>query len=636
MDVVSKSNSIVSKSLAPTWITVESFSDASSQKTNSTVAETCDNECLANGLLHAQVLGEAARKGFEVIFFEDVVSQSIQKTNSFAQSVSLLHKKLVGSKVFNVKVTKSSPDGNLMNLYSYCSKKTNGALTLMGINFSNMRAKFNIKISSTIDPNIIIEQYLLSATDNNVLLNNERFNNDATPSYKFKKMSKLSIPLVLPPFSMAFWTVKNAKINECLNLDDKKSKIEVKLFTDSSPTNELLKKLVANEFHDRKSNELVKKGRAKRQLGGTQFFPKFEFELPFKFPNLMASASNSKSVRESLFSKNTDAYKISPVEANPLQSSENPSLPKGDVYLLINDGKSFAGSDTLDYISEDNAQPKTRKINRKKSNVNKIIYKETTEAPEDFNMPYDYLDSSQTTKRTPKKSVKVEKPKEIGELFEAERPVVIVKGRTNDQAKSQSTNVELKTVIKELEPTYRQSKTALKAARRKWDKQQIMELLKDAQLEAVDKAQLSELDDFEVIDMTSETDEAPNYEEYEGEDEDGFFNDQSHHIRTRRDVDFTRNEIPNHGSHHFIDEDEDSIESLMDDIHLYLPRRNEVVESHLVEGLRESSPVVPIPIETPVPVKALDFFSKSLNEAVNVAHKTLVGWWYVFNPAQTY
>lgn len=630
MEIVSKSNSIAFKSQEPTWITVESSSDSSYPKMNSTNAVTCDHDCLTNGLLHAQIMGDAARKGFDVVFFDDDVSQLLKKSSSFAQAVSVLHKKLIGSKVFNVRVTKSSADGKLTNLYSYCSKKTNGAITLMGINFSNMRAKFNVKVSSPMDPNAIIEQYLLSASDNNVLLNNEKFNYEATPSYKFKKLSKLSIPLVLPPFSMAFWTIKNAKINECLSLVDK-SKNEIILSPVSSSTDQLLKKLVANELDGKRSNELVKKSRGKRQLGGTQFLPKFDFELPFKFPNLMASASSPKSVKESFFSKNTDVYRVAPVDANPLQASENPSLPKGDVYLLINDGKGLVNSDT-DYIIDDNDQPKRRKINRKKSGGNKIIYKETTEAHDDYYIPHDYIDSAQkTTKRTPKKSSKSEKPKEIGELFEAERPTVFVKGRTNDQANSQSANVELTTVIKELEPTYRQSKTALQAARRKWDKQQIMELLKDATLEDVDRAQLSELDDFEVIDMT-EADEARNYEEYE-EDEDGFFDDQMHHVRTRRNVDFARNEIPKHGSHHVIDEDEDSIESLMDDVHLFLPPKQEAGETKVRET---SSPAVPNTTETPIPIQAINFFSKSLNEAVNVAHKTFVGWWYVFNPTETY
>lgn len=631
LDVVSKLSSMSYKSQAPTWVTVDcssrNSSEISKQKKNS--IENCDQECIMEGLLHAQVLGDAAKKGFDVLFFHDSSKNSFTQSSYFAQAVSVLHKKLVGTKVFNVRVTKSSPESKLMNLYSHCSKKQNGAITLMGINFSNMRSKFNVKISSPIDSNSIVMQYLLSASNGQVYLNNEKFTYNATPSYKFKKLSKYSISLVLPPFSMAFWTIKNAKVNECLNIvDDLKDKAVTSLNSPviSSSTDKLLKKLVANEFEGRRSNSIEKLSRTKRQLGGSnQFLPKFEFELPFKFPNLMSSSSNHKAIKETLFNKNTDVYKV---DANPLQSSENPTLPNGDVYLLINDGKGLP--DAVDYVTDDREEPKRRKINRKKSNGNKIIYRETTEEP-DYLIPHDYLDASQrTTKRTPKKSSKQEAPKEVGELFEAELPSTN-KARSSDQMKTMSSNVELTNVIKELEPTYRQSKTALQAARKKWDREQIMELLKDAQLEEVDRAALSDADDFEVIDLT-ENAEAPNYEEYE-EDDDDFFDDNSHHIRTRRHANYAKNEIPKYGNHHFIDdEDEESIENLLDDVHLFLPPRNEnVAETHPQSYSTTQSPSSTV---SPIPIQAMNYLSKSLNDVIDLAHKTMLGWWNVFSSSE--
>lgn len=579
------------------------------------------------GLLHAQILGEAAKKGFNVLFFSETVNAT--KHNNFKNTVSTLHKNLVGSKVFNARVMKSPSDGKLMNLYSHCSKKTNGALTLMGINFSNMRAKFNVRISSPIDSNAIIMQYLLSASDGNILLNNEKFNNDATPSYKFKKLSKNSIALILPPFSMAFWTIKNAKVNECMNIvEDKENKIEKEQLASSS-TDQLLKKLVANELDSQKANSIDKKVRERRQLGGNGFLPSFEIELPtFKFPNLLASASNPKASRDAFFNKNTDVYKISSVDANPLKSSENPALPKGDVYLLINDGKRPPISDSAaDFIIEGHEEPKQHKESRKKQN--RIVYQEATEAP-DYYIPHDYIDASvKTTKKSSKKQSKQEQPKEIGELFEAERAPVNNGGRNNDQ-KSLSSNVELKTVIRELEPTYRQSKSAMLAARRKWDKDSLMELLKDAQLEEVDKSQLSDAEDFELIDLTENV-QSPNYEEYEDDDgDDGFFDDQLHNIRTRRHVDFAKNEIPKYGVHVF-DDEEDSIESLTHDVQLYMQPRSEVQEQPI---LKEDMPKSSAATEPPITIKAIDFLSQSLGDALNVAHKTFVGWWYVFNPSE--
>lgn len=588
-----------------------------------------------SGLLYAQVLGEAAKKGFSALFFEKYFTDS--HTSEFKRAVSILHKKLVGSKVFNVRATKALQDGKLTSFYSHCSKKTNGALTLMGINFSDMRSKLNIKVTSPMDSNAIIMQYMLSASDGRVLLNNEKFNSEAIPAYKFKKLSKQMISLVLPPFSMAFWTVKNAKINECLDLNESSVKIDAPLM---SSADQLLQSLIANEFESSRKNSIEKKNRIKRQLPSVDsYLPKFDFELPqFKFPNLMTSASNHKPIKDVLFNKNTEVYRVAPVDANPLPPSDNPALPQGDVYLLINDGKDFIKPDNVDYIIEDRDELKRSKTSRRKSSGNKIVYKETTEEPDYFN-PYDYVDASyKPAKKAQKKANKKQQPKEIGELFEAERVSNSRGSRADDQMKSPSHNVELTTVIKELEPTYRQSKTALLAARRKWDRNQIMELLRDAQLEDVDKAQLEGAEDFEVIDLTQNAD-APNYDEYEEEDDDDFFTDEEklHLVRSRRHVDYTKNEIPKHGAH-VIDEDDDSIESLINDAYMFLPPRNDN-DKHEAKGHEESHHEVtqaPARPEKPTTIKAVNFFAKSLNEVVNVARKTFVGWWNVFDSSKKF
>lgn len=584
-----------------------------------------------SGLLHAQLLGEAAKKGVSALFFNESLSKS--NTSEFKRAVSILHKKLVGSKVFNVRVTKASTDGKLTNLYSHCSRKTNGALTLMGINFSNMRSKLNIKISSPMDINAIIMQYMLSASDGRVLLNNEVFNLEANPAYKFKKLSKFTISLVLPPFSMAFWTIKNAKINECLDLSEVTVKSEISQLTSSA--DQLLKTLAANEFESKRSNAIEKKTRNKRQLSSVDsYLPKFEFELPFKFPNLMTSASNHRPIKDVFFNKYTDVYKGAATDDNPLPPSENPTLPNGDVYLLINDGKDFIKPDNTEYIIEDHEQPKRSKTKGRKNSNNRIVVKEATEEPEYFN-PYDYVDASyKTTKKTSKKETKKEQPKEVGELFEAESFASSASrsSRVEDQMRSPSHNVELKTVVKELEPTYRQSKTALLAAKRKWDRNQIMELLKDAHLEEVDKAQIEDADDFEVIDLTQNA-EAPNYDEYE-EDDDGFFTDDEklHLVRSKRHVDYTKNEIPKFGPH-YIDEDDDSIESLIGDAHMFLPPRNENGQQDV--EFHEATQAA-VQTEKPLTIRAVDFFSKSLNDVVGVAQRTFVGWWNVFSPPKNF
>lgn len=600
--------------------------DKASQKVNSTSFDTCDRDCLTDGLVHAHVLGEAAKKGISALFFNES-THDCGKSNFFTQAVSILHKKLVGNKVFSVKVTKGSQDGKSSSLYSYCSKKTSGAVTLMGINFSNMRSKINVKLSTPLESNAVVLQYTLSAIDGHVLLNNERFSHNATPSYKFKKQSKHSISLVLPPFSMAFWTIKNAKVNECLNIAVIEGERPKPMAISSS--DQLLKKLVANEFEVKLSNKLEKSSRTKRQVTGpNSFLPGLEWEFPFKFPNLLASASNQKPVRDVLFNKNTEVYKVGAVEPNPLQPSDNPTLPKGDVYLLINDGKRPAKLASHDYVT-DEAQP-TRTI-RRKSKANRIML--TTEIP-DYYEPHDYVDASrQTTKKISKKLSKKEQPQEIGELFEAEH-MPAQNPRSADQ-NSYSTNVELTTVIKELPPTFRQSKSAMRAAKKKWDTEKILDLLKDGNLEeVVDKRQLGNMDDLEVIDLTKNYD-TPTYEEYDDEEDEEFFrDDSSDHFRTRRSASFAKNEIPKYGSHIFVDDDEDSIEALADDVHLYLqphqPRSDSTKET-ANDVKTTDKDAVPV-TEASTTIKAIDFFSKSLSDVLNVAHKTFVGWWYVFQP----
>lgn len=612
-------------------MTVEDIDEQSTETTKKgdSIYDTCDRECLTDGLVHAQLLGEAAKKGISVVIFNETAQQP-GKSNFFKQAVSILHKKLVGNKVFNVKVTKSGQDGKSSSLYSYCSKKTSGAVTLMGINFSNMRSKINVKFSMPVDSNAVVLQYMLSAIDGHVMLNNERFSQNATPSYKFKKPSKYSIPLVLPPFSMAFWTIKNAKVDECLNVAVEEEE-KTKPMTISS-SDQLLKKLVANEFEVKLSNKLEKvASRSKRQISGSSsFLPGLEWELPtFKFPNLLATASNQKPVRDVLFNQNADVYKVGAAEPNPLQPSDNPTLPKGDVYLMINDGKRPAKLATHDYVTDD-VEP-AKPVSRRRSKANRIMA--TTEAP-DYFMPHDYFDASeQTTKRSSKKLSKKEQPQEIGELFEAEHAPA--QNPRNADQRSYSSNIELSTVVKELPPTLRQSKAAMRAAKNKWDSKKILEFLKEGNFEGVnEKAQLGNTDNFEMIDLTENAD-APAYDEYEDEEDDEFFrNDNFHHVRTRRDVNFAKNEIPKFGSHIFVDDDEDSIETLVDDVHLYLqphqPRSENVKEA--ANDVRKTDEDAAPVTEASTTIKAIDFFSKSLSDAINVAHRTFVGWWYVFQP----
>lgn len=612
----------------------------------------CDHVCLYEGLLFAQVLGDSARNGFDVLYFKDDIKNynslvsttplsNLKSQINMKQSIMMLFKKLIGTKVFNVKLTKNSINTKQMNFYGFCSKQMNGAITLMGINFSNMRGKFNLKLSSQLNQNAVVLQYLMTISDGQILLNNEPFDGQSIiPSYKFKKFTKNSIIFTLPPYSIGFWTVKNAKISECLNLDYTEMEMEADVQETSSSADLLLQQLLKKVFESQAGDQSTQ--RVKRQIGSNmQFLPKLDLDFPFKFPT---SSPNQKSLKDVLFNKNTDIYRLnspnSPSEKDLLKSSENAALPEGDVYLLINDGGEYpevaVEKPSNDYITDEAVNVLNRKSNgkRRKPSVRKVT---TTPAPvsveqdeHDFYTPYDYDESKtfKSSKQSSKKTPKVE-IKEDGELWEMEKPIHTPNMRKNDPMKSASSNVELK-VMKELEPTYRQSKAALMAAKKKWNRNQIMELLKDADLEEVDKSKFKSTDDFEIIDLTENTASTEYHEEdYLDEDDDDFFKSEEnfHHSRNRRDI--SENEIR---KYNYVDEDISLPYDLEDNImfpsHKYVSyfktsTSTTSTTQHPKEQTTEATPKSKT-------YKAIDFFSQSLADVVTGVHSQLLGWFNIF------
>jgi hypothetical protein len=607
------------------WVTLKNSSSEGEKEEMSTY-DNCNHSCLIDGLKFAHLLGESSKKGFDVVFLEN----SLENSSAMKRAVTILHKKLIGTGVFATRTVKSSPDGKLSNLYSYCSKKPNGALTLMGINFANTRMKFNVRISTILDSNISIVQYLLSAQTGQVLLNNEKFSNDSTSTMKFKKLSKFSIPLTLPPYSIAFWTLKNVKIDECVN---QKSHSEIPLKSISTSDN-LLRNLVLSEM---KSNQIMKNSRTKRQAD--QFLPSspFEFTLPempkFKFPDfsMMSSAPNSKPMVESLFNKNAEIYKANNDE-NIFQHSENPLLPNGDVFMTV--AKSSLDSKLNPvYIDDEDKKPSN---NRRKSKLTT-----TTTESSDYYF-HDYADVIQQQEKTSKSSKSTiakksqnrgDNKKEIGELFEADDEDLTAGGLKNDdQVRNKGDNIELKTVIKELEPTYRQSKKALKQAKKKWDRSRIFELLKNAQVQEIDRDSIKDPNNYDIIDMADI--EKPDYEEYD-EDEDGFFSD-SKRKRSKRNINSwpqMKNQITKfHKNEIFQSDEEESIENWMSGSHIFLQPSAEVTrdEPSVVKDVKSCEN------ESTV-IRAVNFFTRQLQKALEALDKTFVGCWeIILKPRETY
>lgn len=607
----------------------------------------CDHVCLYEGLLFAQVLGDSARNGYDVIYFKDDIKNynslvstapsNLKSRINMKQSIMMLFKKLIGTKVFNVKLSKNSINSKQMNFYGFCSKQMNGAITLMGINYSNMRGKFNLKLSSQINQNAVVLQYLMTISDGQILLNNEPFDGDSIiPSYKFKKSTKNSIIFTLPPYSIGFWTVKNAKISECLNLDYSEMEMEQEIQETSSSADLLLQQLLNKVFESQSGD--VATQRVKRQIGSNmQYLPKLDLDFPFKFPT---ASPNQKSLKDVLFNKHTDIYKLnspnSPNEKDLLKNSENAALPEGDVYLLINDGGDYpevAAEKPNDYITDEAVSVMNRKSNgkRRKQNIKKSTTTPGPVSDEEFELhyPHDYDESEtfKSSKHSSKKTPKVE-IKEDGELWEMEKPIHTPNMR-NDPMKSSSSNVELK-VMKELEPTYRQSKAALMAAKKKWNRNQIMELLKDADLEEVDKSQFKSTDDFEIIDLTENTQSTEYREEdYRDDDDDDFFKSEEnfHHSRHRRDI--SENEIR---KYNYVDEYISLPYDIEDDImfpsHKHLSHFT-TTTSTTQRPKDQTTPATPATPKSKT-FKAIDFFSQSMADVVSGVHSQILGWFNIF------
>lgn len=621
--MLSKSTSVSKRLIGDFWVTVENSSLAD---TLESTYDNCDHSCLMDGLEFAQILGESSKKGFDVVFLKNSLKSS---GNAFKLAVTILHKKLIGTGVLANRIVKSTPDGKLSNLYSYCSKKPNGALSLLGINYANTRVKFNVRLSTAmLDPNVSITQYLLSAQNGQVLLNNEKFSNVSTSTMKFKKLSKFSIPLTLPPFSLAFWTLKNVKVDGCLN--EKRTNVDIPIDSISS-SDALLRSLIANEM---RNNDVTKNSRSKRQADFLPSSP-FEFSLPempkFKFPSnfMMTSASNSRPIVESLFNKNAEIYKTN--EENPFIHSENPNLPNvRDVFMEVDNGK-LGLEPSLDPVFIDESRKSSSSNIRRKSKLTTT----TTESPDYF--VEDYADvirkkiskSSKSSQKISKKSENRDNDKrEIGELFEFDKEPTAGGLRNDDHVRSKSENIELKTVIKELEPTYRQSKKALKQAKKKWNRTQIIELLKNAQVQEIERDDIKNPDNYDIIDLAEM--ENPNYEEYD-EDDDGFFNDGKSK-RSKRHVEGLRlrNKIPKIESNEIFDSDEEeSIENWMSDSHIILQPSG--VSNEILSDVKIIKPCA----KNSTVVRAVNFFTRSLTKALRALDKSFVGCWEIFKPKET-
>lgn len=174
-------------------------------------SDVCGLECELEGIRWANILGSSAQNGFDVVF------QRIDKFDvmnpSLSYYVSLLHKKLMGEKVFDTKILngdKLSP-----KYYTHCAKNMSGSFSVMGVNFADHKTKISTKLPSKYTGSEVY-QYTLNVDGGVVLFNGVpvNINSDFQPIVKIKKQNRLTT-FNLPPRSIGFWVFPLANLKQC-------------------------------------------------------------------------------------------------------------------------------------------------------------------------------------------------------------------------------------------------------------------------------------------------------------------------------------------------------------------------------------------------------------------------------------
>ncbi|KAL0281439.1 UNVERIFIED_CONTAM: hypothetical protein PYX00_002426 [Menopon gallinae] len=168
-------------------------------------------------------LGLAAKMGLKVIVrqtfyrgYYSLIDDDLHPSPDYW--ISLVHKRLVGRKVLRVKFSRKSKEKHL-RLYCHCLKKiTNatGGVVLFGMNLSNSSEYI---IPGGITSRFPFTSLIFTAEDGNltsryILLNGRRLepNDDGT---SFIIPTKTMLPLLMPPYSLAFWVFHGKREGTC-------------------------------------------------------------------------------------------------------------------------------------------------------------------------------------------------------------------------------------------------------------------------------------------------------------------------------------------------------------------------------------------------------------------------------------
>lgn len=220
--------------------------------------EVCKEMCINNGLQWAQTLGTAAQNGFKVVFKSikdhDIVNPSL------SYYVTLLHKKVVGEKVFESKIING--DKELTQFYTHCSRNISGSFTVMAINFAETKTKLSTKLQNKYTGSEVM-QYILNVDTNGIVnINSEPVDSASIidPVMKLKRPNRPT-SFSLPPRSIGFWMFPSANFKECIEYDTENVKTnDLRKVRPKTSSELLLQELIAESVDSKADLKNINRG----------------------------------------------------------------------------------------------------------------------------------------------------------------------------------------------------------------------------------------------------------------------------------------------------------------------------------------------------------------------------------------
>lgn len=170
---------------------------------------------MKQGLNWAQILGDAAKNGFKVIY--SPINKNTWYEPSMSYYTTLLHRRIIGQTVFDTKMF----NGNRFDshFYAHCTKNMSGSFTLFGVNAAESSLDITAKLPFRSGTEF--KEFILTVGVNGkVFLNGAEIIEPTvlTAVEKYKLPGKGAL-LSMPAHSVAFWVFTGANIPECESTD---------------------------------------------------------------------------------------------------------------------------------------------------------------------------------------------------------------------------------------------------------------------------------------------------------------------------------------------------------------------------------------------------------------------------------